>query len=189
MYLNDQGPRRAGRSVADDVALAIQGLRAAGRGFDALVRIDNRAAEAKSPFQFDAGRGLVHRRGCHAIPPNAPLFGLTSLSRDGLSRACKRCKPVPEPPPDTQAADRTDVLFGLVSLVDQFAGVLKERGKDYRQTPDGQNLGMQLKGLYQTLGVREKALLDVVLGTLDQLAARLRALDGALNPNGTKGKD
>jgi hypothetical protein len=185
-----QAQPMAPRSVADEVALAVQGLRrAAAGGFDALVRIDNRTAEANAPFQFDAARGLLHRRGCRAIPPNAPLFGLTSIGGDVLSRVCRRCKPVPEASQDTKATDRADMLFGLVSLVDQFAGVLKERGKDYRQTAEGQHLGTQLGAVYQSLGAREKDVLDVVLTTLDQVVTRLRALDGALNQNGTKGND
>lgn len=178
----------ARRFVADEVALAIQHLRLVSGGFNTLVRIDNRATEVNAPYQFDAARGLVHRRGCRAIPPNAPLFALTSVSRDDLRHACNRCQPVPEPS-DNKAADRTDMLFGLVSLVDQFADVLKERGKDYRLTTDGQHLDTQLGEVYRTLGVREKEILDVVLTTLDQVAARLRALNGSLNQNGTKGNE
>lgn len=188
--MNDARPHSPLRPVSDQIAVALQGLRHVAHGsFDALVRIDNRAAERNAPFQFDAVTGLVHRRGCRAIPPSAPLFGLASVSRDQLSRACKRCKPMPEPPPDTKVADRSNMLFGLVSLVDQFAGVLKERGKDYRLTPDGQHLGTQIDEVYRTLGVREKEILDTVLTTLDKLAAGLRAVDGALNQNGTEGKD
>ena len=187
--MNDGATARTQKSVADEVALAVQGLRLASDGESrALLRIDNRAAEANAPFQFDAAGGLLHRRGCRAIRAHAPVFGLTNPSPEDLSRACKRCNPVPEPP-DPKSHDRVDVLFGLVSLVDQFSGVLKERGKDYRQTAEGQRLDTQLGEVYRDLGAREKEILDAVLGTLDQIVARLRALDGTLNPNGRKGKD
>jgi hypothetical protein len=188
MSTNSSASDASARPVADRIALAIQSLRvAAPHRFDALVRIDNRAVEADARFQFDIRHGMLHRRGCHAIPPNVPLLGLASTGPEYLIAACKRCKPVPEPPPDTRSTDRANVMFGLVSLVDQFAGVLRERGKDYRQTPDGQRLGTQLKEIYSGLGAREKEIVDVVINTLDQVAARLRSMDSDLKnptPNG-----
>ncbi len=188
--MSDAPHMAPGGLVVDQVALAIQTLRASTPGhFDALVRIDNRADEAIAPFQFDAARGMLHRKGCRAIPVNAPLLGLAEADPDYMIYACKRCKPVPETSPETKAADRADVMFGLVSLVDQFAGVLKERGRDYRQTADGQHLGAQLQDVYQALGAREKEIVDVVIGALDQVAARLRSLDGGLKQTAAKGED
>jgi len=186
--MNDAGASDSARPVGDQVALAIQSLRSGMvGGFDTLVRIDNREAEADAQFQFDAAGGILHRWGCRAIPPKAPLLGLASASPDQLTYACERCKPVPEPQPETRSADRSDVLFGLASLVDQFAGVLKERGKDYRRSSDGQRLEAQMKETYQTLGSREKEIIDVLLSTLEQAAARLRNLDVELRQTGTKG--
>jgi len=168
--------------VVDEVALALQGLRQAGlgTGYDVLVRIDNRSAEAGAPYQLDAARGVLHRRDCRALPKSAPTFALGRVSEEALSRACKRCKPMIEPT-QPKTRERADVLFGLVSLVDQFGSVLKERGKDFRQTPEGRRLDTQLTEVYQGLGAREKEVLDVVLATVNDILARLRSIDGALN--------
>ena len=177
------------RPLLDQAALAVQALRQAGRlGFDVLVRIDNTAETAAAPYQFDAARGTLHRRGCRAIPDGAPLYGRWHLSRDDLTVACKRCKPLPDETKPSDPTDRADLLMGLLSLVSQFSGVLKERGKDYQKTDEGQALTEQLGAIYRNLGRREKDVLDSALGTLDTVIERLRALDRSLNQNGADGK-
>ena len=176
--------------LLDEVALAVQTLRHAGRiGFDVLVRIDNTAEAGGAPYQFDAARGTLHRRGCRAIPDGAPLYARWHLGRDDLTVACKRCKPLPDETKPSDPTDRADLLLGLLSLVSQFSGVLKERGKDYQKTDEGQALITQLGAIYRDLGRREKDILDAMLGTLDTVAERLRALDRSLNKNGVDGKE
>jgi len=178
------------RPLLDQAALAVQALHRAGRlGSDVLVRIDNTEETAAAPYQFDAARGTLHRRGCRAIPDGAPLYARWHLTRDDLKHACKRCKPLPDEQHNTEPTDRADLLFGLVSLVDQFGGVLKERGKDFRKTEEGQQLSAQLGAIYRNLGRREKDVLDTVLSTLDAVIERLRALDRSLNRNGADGRD
>jgi len=178
------------RPLLDQAALAVQALRDGSRpGLDVLVRIDNTAEADAAPYQFDANAGKLHRRSCRAIPDSAPLYGRWHLSRDDLIHACQRCKPLPDEPNTSEQTDRADLLFGLFSLVDQFSGVLKQRGKDYQKTDEGRALTAQLGAVYRGLGRREKEVLDTVLGMLDGGIERLRALDRSLNSNGTEGRE
>lgn len=177
------------RPLLDQVALAVQALRrAGGLGSDVLVRIDNTAEAAVAPYQFDAATGRLHRRGCRAIPDGAPLYARWHLGRDDLTVACKRCKPLPDETKPSDPTDRADLLLGILSLVSQFSGVLKERGADYQKTDEGQALTAQLGAIYRDLGQREKNMLDAMLGALDTVVERLRALDRSLNKNSVDGR-
>lgn len=178
------------RPLFDQAALALQALRAGGRlGAEVLLRIDNSAEAAAAPYQFDAAAGRLHRRGCSAIPDGAPLYALWHLNRDHLTVACERCKPLSDETKPSETTDRADLLLGLVSLVSQFSGVLKERGKDYQKTDEGQALTAQLGAIYRNLGRREKDMLDMMLGTLDTVIERLHALERSLNKNGVDGRE
>jgi hypothetical protein len=176
---------QSGGLIGDQVALAIQQLRPEGRlgQWDTLLRIDNQTEAAEAPFQFDAVNGALHRKGCKAIPAHArsALYGLQRIGPEEQKRACPRCRPVQNEQQTEPENDRADLLFGLISVVDQFSGVLKERGKDFKKSSEGQKLNAQLGGLYQTLGKREKEVLDTVFTSLDQIAKRLRDLDSGLN--------
>lgn len=178
------------RPLFDQAALALQALRSGGRlRSDVLLRIDNTAEASAAPYQFDAAVGRLHRRGCRAIPDGAPLYGRWHLGRDDLTVACKRCKPLPDETKPSEPTDRADLLLGLLSLVSQFSGALKDRGKDYQKTDEGQALTAQLGAIYRTLGRQEKDMLDMMLGTLDTVIERLRALDRSLHKNGVDGKE
>lgn len=181
--MNEDGLLDRGR-LFDQAALAVQELRSRGRlgGPDFLLRIDNRAEAAEAPFQFDAANGIVHRRGCGAVPADArsALYGFWKIGPEDQQHACQRCRPVPDDHPKVEETDRTDLLYGLLSVVDQFAGVLKERGKDYQRTSTGQELGTRLGTFYDTLGRREKAVLDVILRSLEELVDRVEELDQGL---------
>jgi hypothetical protein len=172
----------------DEAAIALQGLRTkarAGAGF--LLRVDDTAEAALRPFQFDAAAGLLHRRGCRAIPHGAALYGLAHVTRDDLAHACKRCQPVPDEHPPTDKTERTDLLFGLVSVIDQFAGVIKERGKEFRKTSEGQRLSAQIGTAYRSLDQGQQGLLDLFVATLDQLIERVKNADETLHGKGPEG--
>jgi hypothetical protein len=181
--MNEDGTLPRSR-LFDQAALAVQELHHQGRlsGPDFLLRIENRAEAAEAPFQFDAANGIVHRRGCGAVPASArsALYGFWSIGPDEQKLACNRCRPVPDDQQKAEDSDRADLLFGLISVVDQFAGVLKERGKDYQRTNGGQELGTKLSTFYETLGRREKEVLDIVLRSLDELVDRVQDLDEGL---------
>lgn len=174
------------RPVLDQAALALQALAGSGRSAsDILLRVDNSAEAEEAPYQFDAASGRLHRRDCRAIPAGAPLYALWHLGRDDLSLACKRCKPLPDDTKPSEPTDRADLLLGFASLVSQFSGVLKERGKDYQKTDEGQALSAQLGAIYRGLGRKEKDLLDTTLTMLDAMVERIRTLDRNLNKSGT----
>ena len=176
-------------TVFEQAALSLQALRGKRLRSDILLRIDNTAEAASAPYQFDAAAGRLHRRGCRAIPDGAPLYGRWHLGRRDLTFACKRCRPLPDDTKPTPPDERAELLLGVLSLVSQFSGVLKERGRDYRKTDEGQALTAQLGTLYRNLGRREKEMVDTMLATLDSLIERLRALDRSLNSNGADGKE
>lgn len=187
---NERGESRPGAGLGDWAALSLQRLRPRDPTLAArpLLRIDNRAEAMAAPFQFDAVSGTLHRNGCRAIPASArtALYALWRIGPEEQRRACPWCRPVPTEQHQDVPAERTALLFGLVSVIDQFAGVLKERGRDFQSSPGGQQLSAQLDQLYRGLGQREKALLDTVLSTLDQLVERLRKVDEELgrDPDG-----
>ncbi|MGH7119776.1 MAG: hypothetical protein ACREFP_12430 [Acetobacteraceae bacterium] len=172
------------RPFVERAALAIQELHRGEMldGWETLLRIDNRAEAADAPFQFDAVHGVLHRRGCRAVPASAgaALYGLWRIGPDEQAYACGRCRPMAEES-KRDGTDRTDLLFGLASVIGQFAGVLKERGKDYQKTAEGQDIASQLSSFYRTLGRREKAVVDTVLETLEVLIGKLREADERLN--------
>jgi hypothetical protein len=90
---------------------------------------------------------------------------------------------LPEQTKPSEPTERADLLLGLLSLVSQFSGVLKERGRDYQKTNEGQVLTAQWSAVYRDLGRREKDLLDTALATLDEVTERLRAANRSLNRN------
>jgi hypothetical protein len=177
MFMNEDHGTPTGQLV-DWAALELQRLHSEERlgGCDVLLRIDNHAETAQAPFQFDPVNGLLHRRGCRAIPSGAlsALYGVWRIGSEEARCACQRCRPVPDENKATDHSDRADLLFGLLSVVDQFTNVLKERGRDYQKTNEGQKLSTQLSTFYRALGQHEKEVLDTVITALDQLVERLR---------------
>ena len=143
------------------------------------------AEAAAAPYQFDAVHGVLHRRGCRAIPPGArsACYGLWRIGPDEQKHACERCRPMPDQGRIPEEKDRTDLLFGLISVIDQFAGVLKERGKDYQKTDEGQQITARFGSFYRALGRREKEILDTVLGSLEALIDKARETEERLNGN------
>lgn len=188
---------KTGRPLVEQAAIAIQNLcREEGRGgWNHLIRIDNRIETEKAPFRFDAQSGLVHRTGCPALTMDArsASYGLWRITGEDEARRCKRCKPMPKMTEDEgkeahgtgeprarEIKSGPDLLFGLVSILDQFGNVLKERGKDYRDTDEGRKIGAELQHFYQALGKREKAVLDTLLASLEMLTGRVREAEQQL---------
>jgi hypothetical protein len=205
-----QGP---GGSIGDFVALKIQELYKESKidAREALLKIDNREEAAQAPFQFDPAAGLLHRRDCKAIPDSArtALYGVWKISAVESRFACPRCKPAEAAEKtgsakkadaaesEQQTADKgsaapqgdvADLLYGVLSIVNQFSGVLRERGREFRKGGDGGRVKTELEGLYAKLGKREKNLVLMTLLSLDEMTRKIRDLDQGLNdtarPNG-----
>jgi len=82
----------------------------------------------------------------------------------------------------------TDLLFGVLSLVNQFGSVLRERGQEYRNSQVGKLLNNQIGNMYRGINERERTILNVVLSSLDELAGTIRNLDEDLQtPNEANG--
>ena len=198
----------SGASLVDTVGLRIQELRASGQlpGDQPLLRIENREQARQAPFQFDAARGQLHRTGCRAIPPGSrsALYGVWEIGDDDPALACPRCIPVvrseqkAEPRPQTDARtdarteagpaeaklqdERTvDLLFGLLSVVSQFGGVLRERGQEYRKSRAGSALGARIDKIYSGVNESERQVLDVLTSSLDTLAVVIRDIEGGIS--------
>lgn len=177
--------------VADIVGLRIQELHTNGllRGTQPLLRIDNREQAKRAPFQLDAATGRLHRIGCRSIPKGSrsALYGIWRIGKNDQPLACPRCKPMPKADEKTEDPEYpTDLLYGLLSVVNQFGGVLRERGQEYRTSRVGKLLGERIETMYRGINERERNILDVVLTSLDELASTIRNLDADLHgPNGS----
>ncbi|MDH3505129.1 MAG: hypothetical protein OEM58_11465 [Nitrospirota bacterium] len=169
----------------DAFAIALQELRSQGKVSDArpLLRIDGQAEAALAPYQFDPVYGKLHRRGCSAIADDSrsALFARWRMALDEQFLACPHCRPHPLPQ-GKEAQDVTlDIFFGVISILDQFGTVLRERGKEYRTSKDGQELERKLEGLYQNLDRQQKDTLEVMLHSMDQMVKFLREADKNLS--------
>ena len=179
-------------SLGDRVALEIQELHRRGKVRDTqpLLRIDQRKESAEAPFQFDAARGILHRNGCRAIPRSSKsaLYGVWEFRANEPHLACPRCKPAPT---KKKRAARTldvpasDLVYGVLSILDQFGGVLRERGREYRRSQNGDQLRSGVRDLYEMIGTGERDVLQVIAAALDGLSSVVNDLQR--NLAGTNG--
>jgi len=182
--------------IADAVGLHIQELHASGRlqGSQSLLKIDNRDRAVQAPFQFDAARGQLHRAGCRAIPrgSKSALYGVWKVAKEEEALACPRCKPMSDQATDTKTDAKpdakpgepdspVDLLFGVLSVISQFGGVLRERGQEYRNSRAGALLGGQIEKIYNSVNEREKGILDLLASSLGSLAVAVRDMENGLN--------
>lgn len=169
----------------DVFAIALQELRSQGKISDArpLLRIDGQAEADMAPYQFDPVYGKLHRLGCSniAVDSRSALFARWSMALDEQFLACPHCRPHPYPR-GQEAQDITlDILFGVISILDQFGTVLRERGKEYRTSSDGQELERKLEDLYQNLDRQQKDTIGAMLHSMDQMVKFLREADKNLS--------
>jgi hypothetical protein len=182
----------------DQVALQIQDLHRRGKLRDAqpLLRIDQRKEAADAPYQFDAVRGRLHRTGCRAIPAasKSALYGVWEFRASEQHLACPRCKPVPTRKKNTARAldvPASDLVYGVLSILEQFGGVLRERGREYRRSQTGDQLRSGVRDLYELFGTGERGMLDVLASALDGLSSVVNDLQRSLastNGNGGNGQ-
>lgn len=172
-------------ALVDFIAQTIQALHS-NRHLDPerpLLRIDNLAEAAQAPYQFDAAGSRLHRRGCRSIPARSrlALYGVWQMGAEDRTLACPRCKPVPMKDEPDNRSDAADMLLGLVSLIDQFGSVLRERGQEFRKSTDGRQFSSRFEGLFQGLDRREQDFLTSLMSSMDGLIKTVRDLDDRLN--------
>jgi hypothetical protein len=95
-----------------------------------------------------------------------------------------KAKTVGGRPQDDHAVD---ILYGVLSIVSQFGGVLRERGQEYRKSGAGAALGGRIETIYAEVNESERNVLDVLTTSLGTLAAALRDIEGGLNGEPTSG--
>jgi hypothetical protein len=183
----------AAASLGDVLALRIQELRLGQDEPRPLLRIDNRAEAATAPFQFDTVLAQLHRNGCRAIPSSShtALYGLWQIPPQVRRDACPVCRPEADEESDMAKEGPNDYIYGLLSVLDQFGGVIRERGREFRESKEGQQLKAGLDDVYSGLEERERATLQVVLNSLDGVLATLtdiqQSLDAQPSQNGSNG--
>ena len=185
--MNENGARKD-PPLIDFVAQSLQAMNPGSRlrSRQPLVRIDNLKDASQAPFQLDAATGRLHRRGCRAIPARSKLalYGIWHFSPEEGKLICPSCQPEPMKKPTETRGDATDILFGLVSLIDQFGSVLRERGQEYRSSEDGRQLGQRFEGLMQRLDQGEQDFLSTLLSSMDGLIKTVRDMESRNHDNG-----
>lgn len=174
-------------ALIDRVAQSLQSLRGRADADRPLLRIDNLDDAARAHYQFDVASGRLHRRGCRAIPAGSglALYGVWRIGPEERKLACQRCQPAPMDDQPDKRNDAADMLFGLISLIDQFGSVLRERGQEYRKSEDGRALGDRFAGIFERLDKREQDFLTTLLNSMDGLIRTVRDIDDRLsNSNG-----
>jgi hypothetical protein len=179
----------AAATLGDVLALKIQELRRHQDEPRPLLRIDNRTEAAAAPFQFDTVAACVHRNGCRAIPSGSrtALYGLWQIPPQVRQYACPVCRPEADEASEMAREGPSDYIFGLLSVLDQFGGVIRERGRDFRESDEGRQLTSGLDGVYRNLEERERATLQVVLNSLDGLLATLSDIHQSLDAEPANG--
>ena len=183
------GLRLAATEIGDRIALALQALRQE-RGVDVrrpLLRIDYRPEAASAPFRFDMAGGKLHRSGCPAIlqaPPQA-LYSVWDPGEELPALACEKCQPAPIESAPMRQDSSLDIIYGFLSIVDQFGSVLKERGREYRSSRRGRRLAKDLSGMFSALDQTQQDALQLTLASLDGLVKVMQQANRSLAPTGT----
>ena len=92
-----------------------------------------------------------------------------------MKYACEQCRPAPTKDKTMEKNVASDLLFGFLSIVDQFGSVLCERGKEYRDSERGHQVETTIENLFSELDQTERETLDFMLSSLDGL---LKVIDG-----------
>jgi hypothetical protein len=184
--------------IGDRIALALQALRQKA-GVDVrrpLLRIDYRREAAAAPFRFDMIGGKLHRRGCTAISRSAhtALYSIWEARPELPAVACEECRPAPEEAVDMRQDASFDIIYGLLSVVDQFGSVLRERGREFRKSSRGRRVAQDLRQVFAALDETQQQALQLSITSLDSLAKAIQRAsqsleqDNQLNGRGKNGR-
>lgn len=186
----------AATEIGDRIALALQALRQE-PGVDVrrpLLRIDYRPEAAAAPFRFDMAGGKLHRTGCPAISraPSQALYSVWDPGEELTALACEKCQPAPVESAHMRQDSSLDIIYGFLSVVDQFGSVLRERGREYRNSRRGKRLAKDLGGMFSALDQTQQDALQLTLASLDGLVKAIEQANRSLAPaapatNGSSG--
>jgi hypothetical protein len=173
--------------IGDRIALALQSLRRK-PGVDVrrpLLRIDYRPEAAAAPFRFDMAGGKLHRRGCAAIAHTAhtALYSIWEARPELPVVACEECRPAPEEAVDMKQDTSFDIIYGLLSVVDQFGLVLRERGREFRNSSRGRRVAKDLRQMFSALDDTQQQALQLSIASLDGLVKAIQHASQSLEQN------
>jgi hypothetical protein len=77
-----------------------------------------------------------------------------------------------------------DIIYGFLSIVDQFGSVLTERGREYRNSRRGRRLAKDLSGMFSALDQTQQDALQLTLASLDGLVKAIEQANRSLAPPG-----
>jgi hypothetical protein len=148
------------------------------------LRIDSRQEAKAAPFQFDVAQGRLHRNGCRLIPKSSrtSLYGVWEIGPEELKLACETCRPVAK---NSRNADdenyAMDLLYGMLSVLDQFGGVLRERGRQYRRVQGHPKPRRESNGANGNGKAHEEQVLQNAVVLLDRMLRAVKSADQTLN--------
>jgi hypothetical protein len=76
-----------------------------------------------------------------------------------------------------------DIIYGFLSMVDQFGSVLRERGREYRNSRQGKRLAKDLGGMFSALDQTQQDALQLTLASLDGLVKAIEQANRSLAPD------
>ena len=151
--------------LADTLALHIQKLRSKGllKETETLLNLDYTSQAAQAPFLFDMARGVLHRNNCVAISRSSrsTLYAVWEMRAGDEELTCPVCCPGSGKQSQIQTEGASDILFGIISFLDQFSSVLRERGKEYRNSNRGSALALQVEKLVAYFDETSRNLLNI----------------------------
>lgn len=148
-----------------------------------LLRINAKREFDNAPYQFDITRGRIHRTGCPAIPRSSEtaLYALWEIQANELPHACEKCKPQPAIGNKMIRDLSKDIFYGFLSIIDQFGNVISERGREFRQSEQGQRVERDLEKALAALDEKQRETINVVVASLQGLTDAVRLLNESIN--------
>jgi hypothetical protein len=178
-------------NLFEDISLTIQELRRTGKipAEPSLLRIHNPGEMTNAPFMFDMVNGRLHRAQCAKIPTvsRSALYAVWQPWQADLQQSCEICRPATAEVRHMKTHIASDIVFGFLSLLDQFSSVLIERGKEYRNSTQGRQLEESFDGVLSALDQKQKEVLDLAISSLEVLLEGIEGRNGNLNGDGTTG--
>ena len=180
--------KRTFAELFETISLKIQELHRDGKITDeqALLKIDYRNEAVNAPFIFDTVNGRLHHAACKKIPYNSKtaLYSVWQLQDKDLELSCKECHPVPVKKGDMKKVSTSDIVYGFISVMDQFGSVLLERGKEYRRSERGQKVTKSIDALFKELDHKQREVLNIVLSSMDGVLKTMQELNANLEQTG-----
>lgn len=177
-------------SLSDALAIKLQSLRTEGNIDDErpLFRLDYKDEGKKAPFQYDIVTSKVHRPGCKALREGSEytLYALWNIVDKERIIACKRCRPELNEKDSKMKKDVTsDIVYGFISILDQFGSVLAERGKEYRNSKHGKQVAKTVNNILSELNAQQKEGVSLAMSSISNLLELVQGYNSSFNGNGT----